>query len=52
MDNSESSSAESSDDDLHLVLLAAFGCFAEPQRLDPRLNLEDVGEIESEQMFR
>ena len=52
LDDSESSSAESSDDDLDLILLDAFGCFAEPQRLGPRLNLEDVGEIESEQMFR
>ncbi|XP_029209260.2 uncharacterized protein LOC114973009 [Acropora millepora] len=51
-DDSESSSAESSDDDLDLLLLDAVCCFAEPQRLGPRLNLEDVGEIECEQMFR
>ena len=47
-DDSESSS----DDDLNLLLLEAVCCFAEPQRLGPRLNLEDVGEIECEQMFR
>ena len=51
LDDSESS-AESSDDDLDLLLLDAFGCFAEPQRLGPRPNLEDVGEVECEQMFR
>jgi len=52
MDDSESSSSESSDDDLDLLLLDAFGCFTEPLRLGPRLNLEDVGEMECEQMFR
>ena len=52
LDDSESSSAESSDDDLDLLLLDAVCCFAEPQRLGPRLNLEDVGEIECEPMFR
>ena len=52
LDYSESSSAESSDDDLDLLLLDAVCCFAEPQRLGPRLHLEDVGEVECEQMFR
>ena len=52
LDDSESSSDESSDDDLDLLLLDAVCCFAEPQRLGPRLHLEDVGEIEREQMFR
>ena len=52
LDDSESSSTESSDDDLDLLLLDAFCCFTEPQRLGPRLHLEDVGEIECEQMFR
>ena len=51
-DDSESSSAEISDDDLDLLLLDAFWCFAEPQRLGPRLKLEDVGKIECKQMFR
>ena len=52
-DYSESGSAESSDDDLdQLLLLDAVCCFAEPQRLGPRLHLEDVGEVECEQMFR
>lgn len=54
MDYSESSSSESSYDNLDLLLLDTFGCFAEAQRLGPRLNLQDVDEMEMEckQMFR
>ena len=51
---SSKSSSESSDatDDVDLLLLDSLGCLEEPHSLGPRINLEDIEDIDCEQMFR
>ena len=53
-DESSESSSESSDatDDIDLLLLDSLGCLEEPRSLGPRINLEDIEDIDREQMFR
>ncbi len=53
-DESSESSSESSDatDDIDLLLLDSLGCLEEPRSLGPRINLEDIEDIDCEQMFR
>ena len=50
LDDSSSEGSSSSDDDLHFLFLEA--AFPEPPLLGPRLNMEDISEIDCEQMFR
>ncbi|XP_068713526.1 uncharacterized protein [Montipora foliosa] len=50
LDDSSSEGSSSSDEDLDFLFLEA--AFPEPRLLGPRLNMEDISEIDCEQMFR
>lgn len=50
LDDSSSEGSSSSDEDLDCLFLEA--AFPEPRLLGPRLNMEDISEIDCEQMFR
>lgn len=50
LDDSSSEGSSSSDEDLDLLFLGA--AFPKPRLLGPRLNIEDLSEIDCEQMFR
>lgn len=50
LDDSSSEGSSSSDEGLDFLFLEA--AFPEPRLLGPRLNIEDVSEIDCEQMFR
>ena len=50
LDSSSSSSSSSSEDDFDVMFMDS--AFSEPRVLGPRINLEDVGDFDCEQMFR
>ena len=50
LNDSSSEGWSSSDEDLDFLFLEA--AFPEPRLLGPRLNMEDISEINCEQMFR
>ena len=50
LDDSSSEGSSSSDEDFDFLFLEA--AFPEPRLLGPRLNMEDISEIDCEQMFR
>ncbi|XP_044164299.1 uncharacterized protein LOC114968381 isoform X3 [Acropora millepora] len=49
LDDGSSEGSSSSDEDIDFLFLEA--AFPEPRLLGPRLNIEDISEIDCEQMF-
>jgi hypothetical protein len=50
LESESSSDSDSSDEYLDVLFLEA--AFPEPRSLGPRLNIEDVSEVDCEKMFR